>query len=134
MGGYSEYRWIPDDPEYPAFASQDKAIYFTLDDGPSAIYIPQILNVLCREHVHATFVLGYRCRELPAIVRRMQREGHEVGRHELKRWGYKALAVRRRLFIGRDHIARQQRKWGPNLRVWICMIQKSLESRFCVGR
>lgn len=45
-------------------------------------YTPQILNVLRREHVHATFfVLGYRCRELPAIVRRMQREGHEIGSH-----------------------------------------------------
>ncbi|WDL99500.1 polysaccharide deacetylase family protein [Alicyclobacillus sp. ALC3] len=69
-------------PQNTAFASQSKVLYLTFDDGPSGLYTPQILDVLRREHVHATFfVLGYRCRDLPAIVRRMQREGHEVGSH-----------------------------------------------------
>ncbi|KPV45757.1 polysaccharide deacetylase [Alicyclobacillus ferrooxydans] len=65
----------------PVQAGQ-KVLYLTFDDGPGAVYTPQILNVLRREHVHATFfVLGYRCRELPAIVRRIKREGHEIGSH-----------------------------------------------------
>lgn len=66
----------------PSFAAQKKVIYFTFDDGPGAVYTPQILNILRQKHVHATFfVLGYRCRALPAIVRRIQREGHEIGSH-----------------------------------------------------
>ena len=27
------------------------------------------------------FVLGYRCRELPTIVRKIKQEGHEIGNH-----------------------------------------------------
>ncbi|WP_054970391.1 polysaccharide deacetylase family protein [Alicyclobacillus ferrooxydans] len=69
-------------PEQQVLASQQKVIYFTFDDGPGAVYTPQILNVLRRERIHATFfVLGYRCKALPDIVRRMQREGHEIGSH-----------------------------------------------------
>lgn len=65
----------------PVQAGQ-RVLYLTFDDGPSTAYTPQILNALCREHVHATFfVLGYRCRELPAITRRIMREGHEIGNH-----------------------------------------------------
>ncbi len=65
----------------PAFA-QSKVIYLTFDDGTGAISTPRILNVLRREHVHATFfVLGDRCKELPSVVRRIQREGHEIGNH-----------------------------------------------------
>ncbi|WP_067619554.1 polysaccharide deacetylase family protein [Alicyclobacillus acidiphilus] len=62
--------------------AQQKVLYFTFDDGPGALYTPQILDVLRREHVHATFfVLGSRCTELPDVMKRMQREGHEIGSH-----------------------------------------------------
>lgn len=69
-------------PNDQAFASERKVIYFTFDDGPGAIYTPWILDVLRREHIHATFfVLGNRCKELPGIVRRIQRDGHQIGSH-----------------------------------------------------
>lgn len=61
--------------------AKQKVIYFTFDDGPGG-YTPQILNVLRQEHVCATFfILGYRCREMPSIVRRIQHDGHEIGSH-----------------------------------------------------
>ncbi|WP_054969501.1 polysaccharide deacetylase family protein [Alicyclobacillus ferrooxydans] len=63
-------------------AAPKKVMYFTFDDGPGAIYTPQILDILRRERVHATFfVLGNRCKELPGVVRRIQNEGHELGSH-----------------------------------------------------
>lgn len=69
----------------PAFADTKhatKTLYLTFDDGPSERYTPKILDELRAAHVHATFfVLGYRCDEFPQIVRRMHREGHELGNH-----------------------------------------------------
>jgi peptidoglycan-N-acetylglucosamine deacetylase len=70
----------------PAYASSqgrsDKVVYFTFDDGPSATYTPKVLDVLHREHVHATFFLvGSRCQESPMLVQRIRAEGHEVGNH-----------------------------------------------------
>ncbi|WP_206923015.1 polysaccharide deacetylase family protein [Alicyclobacillus suci] len=65
----------------PVFAKQ-KVLYLTFDDGPGAMYTPQILNVLRQGHVHATFfVLGYRCREFPGVVQRIIQDGHEIGSH-----------------------------------------------------
>ncbi|MCL6547926.1 MAG: polysaccharide deacetylase family protein [Alicyclobacillus sp.] len=59
-----------------------KVVYFTFDDGPSQRYTPQILDILAQHHVRATFfVLGFRCREFPDIVRRIRREGHQIGSH-----------------------------------------------------
>ena len=49
--------------------------------GP-AQYTAQVLGILRREHVPATFfVLGQNVRARPGLVRRMIREGHEVGNH-----------------------------------------------------
>ncbi|MBX5437508.1 MAG: polysaccharide deacetylase family protein [Alicyclobacillaceae bacterium] len=57
-------------------------VYFTFDDGPSQRYTPQVLDILARYRVHATFfVLGSRCQEFPAIARRIRREGHQIGSH-----------------------------------------------------
>src|SRR5579875_1164815 len=63
-------------------SAQTKNVYLTFDDGPSKFYTPQILNILYREHVKATFfVLGYRSEEFPTTIRRMHVEGHEIGNH-----------------------------------------------------
>ncbi|WAH38704.1 polysaccharide deacetylase family protein [Alicyclobacillus dauci] len=62
--------------------THQKIVYLTFDDGPSLIYTPQILDILKREHVHATFfVLGSRVEEFPKISKRLIHEGHEVGNH-----------------------------------------------------
>jgi cellulose synthase/poly-beta-1,6-N-acetylglucosamine synthase-like glycosyltransferase/peptidoglycan/xylan/chitin deacetylase (PgdA/CDA1 family) len=57
-------------------------IALTFDDGPDPRWTPQILDVLKRHHAHATFfTVGARVAENPAIVRRMLREGNEIGSH-----------------------------------------------------
>ena len=52
-----------------------------MDDGP----VPgtaQVLNLLKRKGVHATFfVVGHLARRHPALLRRMVAEGHAVGNH-----------------------------------------------------
>ena len=55
-----------------------KKVYLTFDDGPNPIYTPQVLNILKRKHVRATFfILGSRAEKYPDLVRRTFREGNE---------------------------------------------------------
>lgn len=58
------------------------AVALTFDDGPDPRFTPQILDVLAREHVPATFfVIGSHAAASPALVRRIDAEGHELGNH-----------------------------------------------------
>ncbi len=60
----------------------DKVIYLTFDDGPSANVTPQILDVLKKYRVKATFfVLGYQAEKYPDILKRIGDEGHAIGNH-----------------------------------------------------
>ena len=59
----------------------------TFDDGPGGTTTSRILDILRRTGSRATFfVLGSRVRDDPATVRRMHREGHEVGVHGDRHW------------------------------------------------
>jgi peptidoglycan/xylan/chitin deacetylase (PgdA/CDA1 family) len=54
----------------------------TFDDGPDGKYTPQILNILKKYHVHATFfVIGEQVKEYPNMIKRMIKEGHVVANH-----------------------------------------------------
>jgi peptidoglycan-N-acetylglucosamine deacetylase len=59
-----------------------KKICLTFDDGPDPVYTPQILDILGREHVPATFFLvGINAENNIPIVKRIYQEGHEIGDH-----------------------------------------------------
>jgi peptidoglycan/xylan/chitin deacetylase (PgdA/CDA1 family) len=59
-----------------------RTVALTFDDGPDPRWTPQILNVLRREQVPATFfVVGSRVAEHGGLVRRTLAEGHEIGSH-----------------------------------------------------
>lgn len=65
-----------------AHSTAAMTVYLTFDDGPSERYTPAILDILKREHVHATFfVLGQRVEQFPRISKRVILEGHEIGNH-----------------------------------------------------
>lgn len=77
-----------EDPAQPppgVFLSGDKRyrlVALTFDDGPDQTFTPRILDVLRAQRVPATFfVVGTRARANPGVVRRMVREGHEIGNH-----------------------------------------------------
>jgi len=58
------------------------AVALTFDDGPDPRFTPQVLDILAREHVPATFfVIGASAAATPALVARMSGEGHEIGNH-----------------------------------------------------
>ncbi|GAB7386807.1 hypothetical protein BSNK01_06430 [Bacillaceae bacterium] len=62
--------------------SGTRKVALTFDDGPDAVYTPQILDVLKKHNVKATFFLvGNRSQAHPEIVRRIVAEGHEIGNH-----------------------------------------------------
>lgn len=61
---------------------QAKGMVITFDDGPNDIYTPQLLDVLKKYDVKATFfVVGSNVLKNPEIVKRMAKEGHTIGIH-----------------------------------------------------
>jgi peptidoglycan/xylan/chitin deacetylase (PgdA/CDA1 family)/GT2 family glycosyltransferase len=63
-------------------ATHRRVVALTFDDGPNGPSTSQVLDILKREHVHATFFLiGENVRLYPALAARIVREGHAVGNH-----------------------------------------------------
>jgi chitooligosaccharide deacetylase len=62
-------------------------IYLTFDDGPNPTTTPDLLDVLARENVNATFFLIDRhiTAETAPVVRRMFDDGHSVALHSASR-------------------------------------------------
>ena len=59
----------------------EKSVVLTFDDGPSA-YTAQILSILRREQVHATFfVVGNQVLHYPGMVHAAYEQGNEIGNH-----------------------------------------------------
>ncbi len=62
----------------------DHVVALTFDDGPDPRWTPQILRVLRRHHVHATFfMVGSRAIDHPELVRAVHAGGHQIGIHSL---------------------------------------------------
>ncbi|RDI42209.1 delta-lactam-biosynthetic de-N-acetylase [Falsibacillus pallidus] len=63
-----------------------KVLYMTFDNGYENGYTAQVLDVLKKEKVPATFfVTGHYLKSAPDLVKRMVNEGHIVGNHS---WGH----------------------------------------------
>ncbi|MCZ4093183.1 chitooligosaccharide deacetylase NodB [Sinorhizobium psoraleae] len=61
-----------------------RKVYLTFDDGPNPLCTPEILDVLKKHRVPATFfVIGAYAAEQPQLIRRMIAEGHEVANHTM---------------------------------------------------
>ncbi len=60
----------------------EKRLALTFDDGPHPKHTPQLLDMLERKGIQATFfVVGRRVRHFPDIVQRIAESGHEIGNH-----------------------------------------------------
>lgn len=57
------------------------SIYLTFDDGPSANITPQILDILKKKNVQATFFILNYGSDLESVVKREYSEGHTIGIH-----------------------------------------------------
>jgi peptidoglycan-N-acetylglucosamine deacetylase len=63
-------------------AAGQKKVVLTFDDGPDPEYTPQILDILKKDSIPATFfMMGKLVKENGAIVKRVFEEGHEIGNH-----------------------------------------------------
>ena len=64
--------------------TEEKIVALTFDDGPDNVYTPQILDVLKKHDVKATFFLvGNRCDIYNDVVERLNKEGHVIGNHSM---------------------------------------------------
>ena len=62
-------------------ATSQPVVYLTFDDGPSCL-TQQYLDILKKHDIPATFFLiGQQVEEMPEVVERELKEGHEVGVH-----------------------------------------------------
>jgi len=62
--------------------STQNKIALTFDDGPQDIYTPQILDILKKYGVKATFFLiGKNVEAFPEVAKRIARESHCIGNH-----------------------------------------------------
>ena len=59
-----------------------KAIALTIDDGPSSVYTPQVLKLLAKYRVTATFsMIGIQVARMPGIAREVAAAGHQISNH-----------------------------------------------------
>lgn len=63
-------------------STDQRIVALTYDDGPSPPYTDQLLDILAKHNVKATFFLiGKRIERHPETVDRMIAEGHQIGNH-----------------------------------------------------
>ncbi|MDD5492851.1 MAG: polysaccharide deacetylase family protein [bacterium] len=62
--------------------TKEKVVALTFDDGPSKTYTPQVLAVLKKYNVKATFFMcGEQVRYYPELVKQVSIDGHEIANH-----------------------------------------------------
>lgn len=77
----------------------NKVIYLTFDDGPSYGVTENILNILKRYNVKATFfVVGSKISEKERILKRIYNEGHSIGLHSYTHY-YKRIYLNLDVFV-----------------------------------
>lgn len=76
---------------YNAVNTSRPFVALTFDDGPHPQLTPQLLDVLRKEGVRATFyVIGRNVETYPEIARRIVAEGHEIANHS---WSHPTLTA-----------------------------------------
>ena len=78
--------------DVPMFYVDDgpKAIALTIDDGPSPVYTPQVLRLLEKYRVTATFsMIGREVDAYPSVARDVAAAGHVIANHT---WSHRDLA------------------------------------------
>jgi peptidoglycan-N-acetylglucosamine deacetylase len=62
--------------------TEQKVVALTFDDGPHPVFTPEILDILDRYHVKATFfMVGKYMDKYPDVAKEVIRRGHAIGNH-----------------------------------------------------
>jgi peptidoglycan-N-acetylglucosamine deacetylase len=76
------FRALPSPYRIDAYGAPSKRVAISFDDGPDPQWTPKILDVLKRYSVKATFfTIGLEAEKYPGLLKRIYREGHEIGNH-----------------------------------------------------
>ena len=68
--------------EYYFYRNEDNKIALTFDDGPHPIYTPQILDLLDKYNIKATFfIIGINAVNYKDTLNEIVKRGHEIGNH-----------------------------------------------------
>lgn len=79
---YDSYKCDYEDIIIKKGNKNEKVIALTFDDGPDEVFTPQVLDILKKYNVKATFFLiGEKVPYNKKIVKREKEEGHEIGNH-----------------------------------------------------
>jgi peptidoglycan/xylan/chitin deacetylase (PgdA/CDA1 family) len=86
-----ELDYPTDRPVYYLNDNSPKAVALTIDDGPSPVYTPQVLQVLQQYRVTASFsMIGIQVNAYPQVAREVADAGHRVANHT---WTHANLPV-----------------------------------------
>jgi peptidoglycan/xylan/chitin deacetylase (PgdA/CDA1 family) len=88
----------------------EKSIALTIDDGPSPLWTPRVLDLLAEQEIHATFfIIGEQVKEFPKLTRRIAEGGHQICNHTethpITIAGMSKKRVRREIVEAHDRIA-----------------------------
>ena len=87
-------------PALGKIESDRKVVALTFDDGPNPDATPLILDTLREKGVRATFfILGSHAERWPELVRRIAREGHQIGNHG---YFHRKLQFKSPFYVSRD--------------------------------
>ena len=71
-------------------AKNEKVIYLTFDDGPNDIVTNEVLEILSKNKIKATFFsVGENAKKFPEVMDRIVSEGNSIGNHtnnHIKGW------------------------------------------------
>ncbi len=86
--------------------SNKKAVALTFDDGPDPLVTPQVLQLLLKHQVNATFfVTGKKAAEHPELIKEILLHGHSIGNHS---YSHDNLLMFRRIKTIADEIESAQ--------------------------
>jgi peptidoglycan-N-acetylglucosamine deacetylase len=94
FGLWPRSHWLgPNWTRLPVAATARREIALTIDDGPDPAVTPQVLDILDRYAVHATFFcIGEKAAQYPNLCREIVRRGHAVENHsQHHRWHFSML-------------------------------------------
>ncbi|MEG1997808.1 MAG: polysaccharide deacetylase family protein, partial [Clostridiales bacterium] len=99
-------KYVRNNTIQPVGALAARPVMLTFDDGPDRVYTPQLLDLLAKEQVKATFfVLSDKVEQYPEVVERIRREGHQIAFHAVSHrnmWFQSYRSVRENFYHGLD--------------------------------